>query len=269
MENLYNIYKITDRTNNKIYIGQTKRDIYKRFAEHINKALHSNRKNDRSLALYIAICNHKPENFYVELLEKVTGTPKQVDAKEIEWIAKYDSTNPDIGYNLDKGGRVISEACRKAAEKHLFKAGSKLDGKLLENARNNGYKIAKEVYQFDKNTATLIAKYPSIIEASRATGCDRRSIQRQLNGGATTKFSSRVLSNVKYIWAYPEESTTDYIVHFGKTETAQDKLEFKKTLEEAECRLKEIPDSEGKRLEILTLHNRLFKYICDNMHIEH
>lgn len=30
------IYKITDRTNNKVYIGQTKRDIYKRFAEHIN-----------------------------------------------------------------------------------------------------------------------------------------------------------------------------------------------------------------------------------------
>ena len=62
MENIYNIYKITDRTNNKVYIGQTKRDIYKRFAEHINRALHSERKNDKSLALYIAINNHKPEN---------------------------------------------------------------------------------------------------------------------------------------------------------------------------------------------------------------
>lgn len=35
------IYKITDRTNNKVYIGQTKRDIYKRFAEHIYRALNS------------------------------------------------------------------------------------------------------------------------------------------------------------------------------------------------------------------------------------
>ena len=34
-----NIYMITDRTNNKVYVGQTKRDIYKRFAEHIYRAL--------------------------------------------------------------------------------------------------------------------------------------------------------------------------------------------------------------------------------------
>lgn len=258
-----NIYKITDRSNNKVYIGQTKRDIYKRFAEHINKALHSDRKNDKALALYIAINNHKPENFYIESLEKVEGTPKQVDEREQYWISYFNSTDPEIGYNLDKGSHIISEACRKAAEKYLFKAGSKLEGKLLENARNNGYKVAKEVYQFNKNTAELIAKYPSIIEASRATGCDRRSIQRQLNREATYKFTSRVLSNVKYIWAYPEESTTDYIVHLGKGEGYLDSIELKDTIKEAEDRLKELPDSEGKRLEILTLHKRLFAYLCE------
>lgn len=203
MESCYNIYKITDRTNNKVYVGQTKRDIYKRFAEHINKALHSERKNDKALALYIAINNHKPENFYVELLEKVEGTPKQVDEREIYWIAELDSTNPDKGYNLDKGGHVISEACRKAAEKHLFKAGDKLEGKMLENARNNGYKVAKKVCQYNKYTGELIAEYPSIIEASRSTGCDRRSIQRQLKG-EYGKLTPRSFSNLKYIWKYKE-----------------------------------------------------------------
>ena len=203
MESLYNIYKITDRTNNKVYIGQTKRDIYKRFAEHINKALHSERKNDKALALYIAINNHKPENFYVELLEIVEGTPKQVDEREIYWIAKLDSINPDRGYNLDKGGHIISEACRKAAEKHLFKVGDKLEGKMLENARNNGYKVAKKVYQYNKYTGELIAEYPSIIEASRSTGCDRRSIQRQLKG-EYGKLTPRSFSNLKYIWKYKE-----------------------------------------------------------------
>ena len=39
------IYKITDRTNNKIYIGQTKRDIYKRFGDHLSR-VNSKRKND-------------------------------------------------------------------------------------------------------------------------------------------------------------------------------------------------------------------------------
>lgn len=203
MENIYNIYKITDRTNNKVYIGQTKRDIYKRFAEHINRALHSERKNDKSLALYIAINNHKPENFYVELLEKVEGTPKQVDEREIYWISQYDSTDPNIGYNLDKGGHVISEACRKAAEKHLFKAGSKLDGIMLETARANGMKFAKQVCQFDKLTGECLAEFPSIMEASRSTGCDRRSIQRQLSGKANLG-TPRSFSNIKYIWKYKE-----------------------------------------------------------------
>lgn len=203
MENTFNIYKITDRTNNKVYVGQTKRDIYKRFAEHINKALHSDRKNDKALSLYIAINNHKPENFYVELLEKVQGTIKQADEREIYWIAQNDSTNPDKGYNLDKGGHVISEACRKAAEKHLFRAGSKLEGKILENARNNGMRCAKPVCQCDKFTGEVLNEYPSIIEASRATGCDRRAIQRQLSGESNLG-TPRSFSNIKYIWIYKE-----------------------------------------------------------------
>lgn len=150
------IYKITDRTNNKVYIGQTKRDIYKRFAEHIYRALNSQRKNDRTLAIYIAIVNHKPENFQVELLENVEGTPKQVDEREIYWIKQYDSTNPDKGYNLDKGGHVISEVCRKAAEKHLFKTGDKLEGKMLENARANGMKVAKKYCNSIKKQLNLL-----------------------------------------------------------------------------------------------------------------
>lgn len=196
-----NIYKITDRTNNKVYIGQTKRDIYRRFADHINKALNSTRKNDKRVALYIAINNHKPENFYIELIEKVEGSNKEIDDREIYWISKYDSTNPDKGYNLDKGGHIISEACRKAAEKHLFKAGSKLEGKILENARANGMKIAKAVCQYDVNTGELIGEYPSIIGASRATGCDRRTIQRQLNGESNIG-TAHSLGNLKYIWKY-------------------------------------------------------------------
>lgn len=196
-----NIYKITDRTNNKVYIGQTKRDIYRRFADHINTALNSTRKNDKRVALYIAINNHKPENFYIELIEKVEGSNKEIDDREIYWISKYDSTNPDKGYNLDKGGHIISEACRKAAEEHLFKVGSKLEGKILENARNNGMKIAKAVCQYDVNTGELIGEYPSIIGASRATGCDRRTIQRQLNGESNIG-TAHSLGNLKYIWKY-------------------------------------------------------------------
>lgn len=40
--------------------------------------------------------------------------------------------------------------------------------------------MSKKVCQYDVNTGELIAEYPSIIGASRETGCDRRTIQRQL-----------------------------------------------------------------------------------------
>lgn len=260
MESCYNIYKITDRTNNKVYVGQTKRDIYKRFAEHINKALHSERKNDKALALYIAINNHKPENFYVELLEKVEGTPKQVDEREIYWIAELDSTNPDKGYNLDKGGHVISEACRKAAEKHLFKAGSKLEGKILENARNNGYKVAKKVLQFSKD-GKLVAEYPSIIEASRATGCDRRSIQRQLN--CSSELTPRAWSNLKYIWAYPEDTEVDYILHYEAGEfTIGNLARFFSSYEDAAEEMNKLENHPDKHITKLVSCTKYLEYIC-------
>ena len=201
-----NIYKITDITNNKVYIGKTKRDIMKRYSDHISHAFVSKRPNDLSCTLYIAMREHGIQNFIPELLETVEGTPKEIDEKEIEWISHYDSTNPEKGYNKDKGGHVISDACRKASEKHLFKAGDKLTGKMLEVARENGMKVAKSVCQIDKYTGEIIAEFPSIIEASRSTGCDRRSIQRQLKG-EYGKLTPRSFSNLKYIWKYKEQLT--------------------------------------------------------------
>lgn len=266
MENIYNIYKVTDRTNNKVYIGQTKRDIYKRFAEHINKALSSKRKNDRVLAFYIAINNHKPENFYVELLERVSGTPKEVDAREIYWIKQYNSTNPDKGYNLDEGGHIISDACRKAAEKHLFKVGDKLEGKLLENARNNGYKVAKKVLQFSKD-GRLINEYPSIIEASRATGCDRRSIQRQLNTNGS--LTPRAYSNLKYFWAYPENTETNFVYYQPKWDAelkrVTKELHFFDTEEDMLNYISSLsvqPIDLSKYIEKLTVSSKLLDYFC-------
>ena len=104
-------------------------------------------------------------------------------------------------YNTDKGGHVISEKCREARRQQLL--GSKLTGSQLEIVRENGMKIAKAVYQYDPKTGELIGEYPSIIGASRSTGCDRRTIQRQLSGESNTG-SAHSLGNLKYIWRYKE-----------------------------------------------------------------
>lgn len=197
----YRIYKVINNINGKIYIGQTKREIFKRFIDHVSHATKSTRPNDLNCALYIAMREFGPENFSISLLEEFEGTRYQADKKEIEWIAKSDSCNPEIGYNMDEGGHMISEKCREARRKQLL--GSKLEGRQLEVVRENGMKIAKAVCQYDVRTGELIGEYPSIIGASRATGCDRRTIQRQLSGESNTG-SAHSLGNLKYIWKYKE-----------------------------------------------------------------
>lgn len=198
------IYKITDTTNGKIYVGQTTMVIRKRFSSHKNHATNSNRPNDRKCILYQAMRQNGVDNFTIEPIEIVEGSRGKADKREIYWIAKLDSLNPELGYNKDRGGHTISEACRKARVEQLV--GSKLEGKQLETVRENGMKIAKAVCQLDKYTGEIIAEFPSIIEASRSTGCDRRSIQRQLKG-EYGKLTPRSISNLKYIWKYKEQLT--------------------------------------------------------------
>lgn len=198
------IYKITDTTNNKIYIGQTSRDINRRFSDHKSRAIKSERPNDINCLLYQAMREHGTANFSIELLEEVEGTRYVGDKREAYWIAELDSINPEKGYNKDKGGHIISEACRIARIKQL--TGSKLEGKQLEIVRENGKRMSKMVCQYDVNTGELITEYPSIIRASRETGCDRRTIQRQLKGKANIG-TPHSISNLKYIWKYKEQLT--------------------------------------------------------------
>lgn len=198
------IYKITNTKNNKIYIGQTKQSLNKRFRDHISHAFNSKRPNDLNCKLYIAMREEGINHFIIEELESIENTTRYfADKKEIDWISKLDTTNPEIGYNVDKGGHVISEKCRKARISQLL--GSKLEGKQLETVRENGMKMAKSVCQYDKQM-NLIAEYPSIIEASRKSGCDRRTIQRQLKG-ESGKNTARSISNMKYIWMYKTEQS--------------------------------------------------------------
>lgn len=91
------IYKITNIVNNKIYIGQTSKTIEERFAAHIKKAKqHTNRY------LYDAMNKYGYDKFFIEEIENISDD--QLDEREIYWIAFYNSTNPEIGYNMTSGG---------------------------------------------------------------------------------------------------------------------------------------------------------------------
>ena len=88
----------------------------------------------------------------------------------------------------------------KEHEPEIIRKNKKLTDKQNQINRENGMKIAKAICQYDKEN-NLIAQYPSIMEASRTTGCDRRSIQRQLQDPVDPS-NGRAWNNAKFIWKY-------------------------------------------------------------------
>lgn len=91
------IYKITNIVNNKLYIGQTRKTIEERFQMHIKKAKqHTNRY------LYDAMNKYGYDNFIPSEIEECDDG--LLDEREIYWIAYYNTTNKQYGYNMTIGG---------------------------------------------------------------------------------------------------------------------------------------------------------------------
>jgi group I intron endonuclease len=90
------IYKITNKVNDKIYIGQTIRSLSKRWKDHLYGATNCSK-------LYKAIKKYGPENFTIE---EIDGANSQSELNYKEWflIYKFNSLDRDKGYNLREGG---------------------------------------------------------------------------------------------------------------------------------------------------------------------
>ena len=100
------IYKITNKINNKIYIGQSN-DVHKRILSHI-----SGKKNGTSV-IHNAIKKYGAENFEIEILERDI---ENYNEREKYWINYYNSTDRSCGYNILGGGEdppvFYGEDCR-------------------------------------------------------------------------------------------------------------------------------------------------------------
>lgn len=93
------IYKITNKINGKIYIGQTRTTLKARMNKHFSKARQAN-----VTGIDAAIKKYGKENFDVEVL--CSCKEEELNDLEIFYINKYDSYNS--GYNLTLGGQGTS-----------------------------------------------------------------------------------------------------------------------------------------------------------------
>lgn len=225
------IYKITNKINGHFYIGQSI-DIMARFRSHHFSAQHLKDK-DHKTPIHLAINKYGWDNFDKEILERCSR--EQLNSREQYWIETLGATK-NGNYNILLGGqdriafdekpvelydldgnyvRTIQSATKVAEElgvhrgfvyQVLHQQRPTCKNYQMKYVENTDVKIEKFisrqggcvlVNQIHPATNEIIATYPSIAEAARATGADSSTI---------TKVCKNKLKTTKgYIWKYVKE----------------------------------------------------------------
>lgn len=178
------IYKITNKINGKVYIGQTTqprgfKDRYctkgKGIERVYNYMISRKRNNDNyNKHLFSSIVKYGFGNFCVdEVLDKAKSLD-ELNNKEKAYINKFKSYNPKYGYNDTLGG---------------------------DNYERSDYAKSKYNKKYSKPVYCITNKrfYSSINEASKATGCGTGSISSCCLGKS---HQSRGLNNRYYKFKY-------------------------------------------------------------------
>ena len=104
MANIGYIYKIINKINSKVYIGQTARTIEVRWQEHIKSAKYDYR-TDYDTKIHRAMRKYAIKNFSIEKIEECPI--EQLHCREKYWINYYNSVSN--GYNISFGGEGNQE----------------------------------------------------------------------------------------------------------------------------------------------------------------
>lgn len=124
------IYKITNDVNNKVYIGQTKRSLDKRWEEHKKYAL----EEDSQTKFYNAIKEIGVEHFELSLIEQVDSLQER-NEREKYWITFYNSF--ENGYNSTRGGGCFEWDGASKQELYDKIIELRLEGKTYDDICNN------------------------------------------------------------------------------------------------------------------------------------
>lgn len=115
------IYKVTNKINGKVYIGQTTKTLQRRWTKHCIAA-----KTD-NIPFHRALMKYGFENFTVEQVD-IASSIEELNKKEIYWIRYYNSLIPN-GYNVCEGGNGVVGF--KASEETKAKLRSSHIGKVF------------------------------------------------------------------------------------------------------------------------------------------
>lgn len=185
------IYKITNNINGKIYIGQTRVTEPQRWQQHV---WHANNKPDNDSPLLCrAIKKYGKENFTRTIIEECNN--QLLNEREIYWIKYFNSTNHEIGYNVENGGQghlkySDEEILEAYAEYHSIVQASKAlnmsRDQMSKRLQAMQIETSNEipVCQYDLQ-GNFIKEYPTMAEAAKETNTPLYHIREQ---GVYNKF---------------------------------------------------------------------------------
>lgn len=183
------IYKITNKINGKLYIGQTVQKLIDRWSDHCRPCLgrHVNRS-----AIASAIRKHGKDNFIIEEIDTAL-TQKELNIKEMTYIKALSTLSPN-GYNLELGGD--SKRCH---EETKAKISATLKGRPIANRYTGGNKAPRTGAQkahlssLNKGKPNIAlhkpiidsrgVTYESVNAAAKALGINRVTISSLLKSG--------------------------------------------------------------------------------------
>ena len=165
------IYCVENSVNGKMYIGQTRNTIFKRFSEHKWDAIH---RSDDGMALHRAIAKYGADKFTIHPLLEITSETVEdlvdkLNIAEREYVSEYNTITPH-GYNVAPGGSALFPSTETP------------------------------VYCFKKD-GEFVAKYCSMAEAERVTGISHSMICE-----ASDPTNPRRRSAGGFLWSITEEA---------------------------------------------------------------
>ena len=86
------IYKVTNKLNGKIYVGQTTKSLKRRIASHY--------WDHHETRFAHALKKYSRDSFDWEVIDSAESIA-ELNTMETFWISHFDSTNPEKGYNIN------------------------------------------------------------------------------------------------------------------------------------------------------------------------
>lgn len=210
------IYKITNKINGKIYIGQTTEGFDRRYRKDFCKLHDGYLKN--------AINKYGVDNFDFCKILDVAFSKTELDIKERHYIKLYNSNNKIYGYNLTEGGQNASSYQNKTEEEmKIIKNKISKSNKISQNRPKTKALHSKNSKQYwanlteeekielgrkiGKKVVCLITGevFETVIEASKYYNIDNSSICTCCNMRKDKKTCGKLSDGTKLVWLYYED----------------------------------------------------------------